>query len=144
MHRPEGNYPTLIRDLRRLKDGPNIIATALNTARQRGAEYADVRLVSNREQRIVVRNGVVETMTADESVGLGIRALYNGAWGFASTRELTNTGADEAAGQAVQIARASASQNGAGLTAAPTAWRAGGQPGQLHHSHRHRPLYRSP
>ena len=95
-----------------------IIATALATARQRGAQYADVRLVSNREQRITVRNGVVETMTADESVGLGIRALYDGAWGFASTRELTTIAADQAAGQAVQIARASARQNGPGLTAA--------------------------
>ena len=36
-----------------------IIATALDTARQRGAQYADIRLVFNREQRIVVRNGVV-------------------------------------------------------------------------------------
>lgn len=88
-----------------------LIATALDTARQRGAEYADIRLVSNREQRIVVRNGVVETMTADESVGLGIRALFHGAWGFASTRELTNAAADAAASQAVQIARASARVN---------------------------------
>ena len=95
-----------------------LIATALDTARARGAEYADIRLVSNREQRIVVRNGVVETMTADESVGLGIRAVYQGAWGFASTRELTGEAADQAAAQAVQIARASASQNGAGMTAA--------------------------
>ena len=95
-----------------------IIATALDTARQRGAQYADIRLVSNREQRIVVRNGVVETMTADESAGLGIRALYDGAWGFASTRELTAAAADRAAGQAVQIARASAGQNGPGGTAA--------------------------
>ena len=95
-----------------------IIATALDTARQRGAQYADVRLVSNREQRIVVRNGEVDTMTADESVGLGIRALYDGAWGFASTRELTTAAADQAAGQAVQIARASARQNGAGLAVA--------------------------
>ena len=93
-----------------------LIATALDTARKRGAQYADIRLVSNREQRIVVRNGVVETMTADESVGLGIRALYDGAWGFASSRELTNAAADAAAGQAVQIARASARVNGAGLT----------------------------
>ena len=92
-----------------------LIATALDTARKRGAQYADIRLVSNREQRIVVRNGVVETMTADESVGLGIRALYDGAWGFASSRELTNAAADAAAGQAVQIARASARVNGAGM-----------------------------
>ena len=94
-----------------------LIATALDTARARGAEYADIRLVSNREQRIVVRNGVVETMTADESVGLGIRALYDGSWGFASTRELTTAAADNAAGQAVQIARASARTNGPGRSA---------------------------
>jgi len=95
-----------------------LIATALDTARRRGAEYADIRLVANREQRIVVRNGVVETMTADESVGLGIRAVYQGAWGFASTRELTTAAADQAAAQAVQIARASAGQKGVGMTAA--------------------------
>ena len=94
-----------------------LIATALDTARARGAEYADIRLVSNREQRIVVRNGVVETMTADESVGLGIRALYDGSWGFASTRELTTAAADNAAAQAVQIARASARTNGPGRSA---------------------------
>ncbi len=93
-----------------------LIATALDTARQRGAEYADIRLVSNQEQRIVVRNGVVETMTADESVGLGIRALYDGAWGFASTRDLTNAASDAAAGEAVQIARASARVNGSGVS----------------------------
>lgn len=34
-----------------------LIATALDTASARGAEYADIRLVSNREQRIVMRNG---------------------------------------------------------------------------------------
>ena len=89
-----------------------IVASALDSARRRGAEYADLRLVHNREERIVVRNGVVETLSADESVGLGIRALYNGSWGFASTRDLTVASADNAAGQAVQIARASARQNG--------------------------------
>ena len=95
-----------------------IIATALDTARQRGAQYADVRLVDNREERIVVRNGVVETLSADASVGLGIRALYSGSWGFASTRETTAAAVDHAAGQAVQIARASARHNGAGLPSA--------------------------
>lgn len=92
-----------------------IIATALDTARQRGAQYADVRLVSNREERIVVRNGVVETLSADATVGLGLRALYHGSWGFAATRSITTAAADHAAGQAVQIARASARHNGAGM-----------------------------
>ena len=88
-----------------------IIASALDSARRRGAQYADLRIVHNREERIVVRNGVVETLSSDESVGLGIRALYDGSWGFASTRNLTVHAADHAAGQAVQIARASARHN---------------------------------
>ena len=89
-----------------------IIASALDSARSRGAQYADLRIVHNREERIVVRNGVVETLSSDESVGLGIRALFDGSWGFASTRDLTAAAADRAAGQAVQIARASARHNG--------------------------------
>ena len=89
-----------------------IIASALDSARSRGAQYADVRIVHNREERIVARNGVVETLSSDESVGLGIRALFDGSWGFASTRNLTVAAADHAAGQAVQIARASARHNG--------------------------------
>ena len=89
-----------------------IIASALDSARSRGAQYADLRIVHNREERIVVRNGVVETLSSDESVGLGIRALFDGSWGFASTRDLTVAAADRAAGQAVQIARASARHNG--------------------------------
>ena len=89
-----------------------IIASALDSARSRGAQYADLRIVHNREERIVVRNGVVETLSSDESVGLGIRALFDGSWGFASTRDLTVVAADRAAGQAVQIARASARHNG--------------------------------
>ena len=89
-----------------------IIASALDSARSRGAQYADVRIVHNREERIVARNGVVETLSSDESVGLGIRALFDGSWGFASTRNLTVAAADRAAGQAVQIARASARHNG--------------------------------
>lgn len=89
-----------------------IIASALDSARSRGAQYADLRIVRNREERIVVRNGVVETLSSDESVGLGIRALFDGSWGFASTRDLTAAAADRAAGQAVQIARASARHNG--------------------------------
>ena len=89
-----------------------IIASALDSARSRGAQYADLRIIRNREERIVVRNGVVETLSSDESVGLGIRALFDGSWGFASTRDLTVAAADRAAGQAVQIARASARHNG--------------------------------
>ena len=62
---------------------------ALDTARTRGATYADVRIVERREQTIGVKNGVVESLTETEDHGLGVRAIAEGAWGFASSAVLT-------------------------------------------------------
>jgi TldD protein len=81
---------------------------ALDTAAARGAVYADVRFERGRTQRIEVRNGVVATLDDATSVGYGIRALVDGAWGFAASADLSEAGADAAAARAVNIARAGA------------------------------------
>ncbi|HEV7180000.1 MAG TPA: TldD/PmbA family protein [Candidatus Baltobacteraceae bacterium] len=90
-------------------DFENIGARALDTAAARGAAYADVRVESVRSERIEVRNGVVAALADTVSVGYGIRALVDGAWGFAASADLSVTGIDAAAARAVTIARASAS-----------------------------------
>ena len=82
---------------------------ALDTAQARGAAYADVRFEDVRSERIEVRNGVVASLSDATSSGYGIRALYDGAWGFASSGDLSNAGIDAAAARAVAIAKASAS-----------------------------------
>ncbi|MBV8117367.1 MAG: TldD/PmbA family protein, partial [Candidatus Eremiobacteraeota bacterium] len=82
---------------------------ALDTSMARGAQYADVRIESNRTERIEVRNGIVATLSDARSTGYGIRALVDGAWGFAASADLTEAGIDAAAARAVGIARASAS-----------------------------------
>ena len=85
-----------------------LMARALETARLKGAQYADVRVVQTAEQGLSVKNGVVDGMNSSESQGLGVRVLVDGCWGFASSRGLTRSEVDRVAGLAAQIARASA------------------------------------
>jgi TldD protein len=82
---------------------------ALDTAAQRGARYADIRFEVDRSERIETRNGVVATLSDSTSRGYGIRALVDGAWGFAAGSDLSDRGVDITAARAVDIARASAS-----------------------------------
>jgi TldD protein len=86
-----------------------LAARALDTARARGADYADIRFEDVRSERIEARNGVVATLSDTTSHGYGIRALVNGAWGFAASSDLSDAGVDRAAARAVAIANAGAS-----------------------------------
>src|SRR5579862_7033218 len=93
---------------------------ALDDAAFQGASYADVRFEDGRSERVEVRNGEVVTLCDDTTTGYGIRALVDGAWGFASGDELTTGGIAAVAARAVQIARASASVGTERLGQAPT------------------------
>jgi TldD protein len=81
---------------------------ALETARLRGATSADVRVMHLRQRNLTTKNGQVGTLAQSESLGIGIRVLAHGAWGFASTDRLTRDGVAHCAAQAVALARASA------------------------------------
>src|SRR5882757_952724 len=81
---------------------------ALETARVRGAKYADVRGMHLRQRDLTTKNGQGGTLAQSQSSGLGIRVLASGAWGFASTDRLTREGVAACAAQAVSIAKASA------------------------------------
>jgi TldD protein len=81
---------------------------ALETARIRGASYADARIVRRRHEALTVKSGRLEAAASGESEGIGVRVLVDGAWGFAATHRLDGQAVDEAAARAVEIARASA------------------------------------
>ena len=81
---------------------------ALNTAQTRGASYADVRIVDDRQRALATKNGVVGHASDSESLGIGVRVIAQGAWGFASTDDLRRESVEAAAARAVEIARASA------------------------------------
>ena len=80
---------------------------ALNTASQRGAQYADVRIVDDRSRNLATKNGKVSHASSSESLGVGIRVLVNDSWGFASTDDLSRESIDRTTAQAIEIARAS-------------------------------------
>jgi len=86
----------------------DLTAHALDTAAALGASYADVRVVHRREESIAVKTGRVEGVAAGETEGFGIRVIVDGAWGFASSHRLELDEADRVAGDAIRIARASA------------------------------------
>ena len=68
----------------------DIVMRALDTARMRGASYADVRLVQFKAEHVVVRNRNVEALVVEESMGFGVRVIVDGYWGFASSSRLAS------------------------------------------------------
>ena len=81
---------------------------ALNAAKSAGASYADVRIGRYLNQGVFTREKQVQNIVSTESFGAGVRALVNGAWGFASTNTVTEAGLAEAARTAVAIAKENA------------------------------------
>jgi len=81
---------------------------ALNTATQRGAAYADVRVVNDRSRGLATKNGKIGNASDSQSLGLSVRVLVDGAWGFASSGDLSRAAIDATAARAVDIAKASA------------------------------------
>lgn len=81
---------------------------ALNLAQTKGATYADMRIVNRETQTIGVKNGVVQELALDSTLGFGVRVIADGAWGFASSHLLTPDEVNRVTALAVQIAKASA------------------------------------
>ncbi|MBC9913093.1 TldD/PmbA family protein [Chitinophaga varians] len=79
---------------------------ALNTARSKGATYADVRIGRYLNQFVVTREARVQNIANAESFGVGIRVIANGCWGFAATNVVTKEAIAKAAERAVAVAKA--------------------------------------
>jgi TldD protein len=71
-------------------------------------QYADVRVIESRERNITTKNGKMGHASSEESLGLGVRAMVNGCWGFASTDNLSPDSLAAVAKHAVEVARSSA------------------------------------
>lgn len=87
----------------------DIAQHALDAANGLGASYADVRAIEHEFQDIQTKNETVSGLNIGSSQGIGIRVLYKGGWGFASTQDTSKKGVEEAAKRAVETAKASAS-----------------------------------
>lgn len=81
---------------------------ALDTARARGATYADVRFVRRATEDALVKNGRIESVDRGDTAGFGVRCIADGAWGYAASPIATPEEAQRVAALAVEIAKASA------------------------------------
>ena len=80
----------------------------VDAALKKGARFADARIVRLRDHVIATEDYRVESTQDVESLGIGIRVIADGAWGFAASSHLRKEDIAKAAARAVEIAKASA------------------------------------
>lgn len=84
----------------------NLATIALEAATKAGATYADARLGRYLNQFITAQEKRVDNVVNTESVGIGIRVIANGTWGFAATSNITPGSIADTARKAVAVAKA--------------------------------------
>jgi TldD protein len=77
------------------------------TARRRGATFADVRILHRRAESIMVQDGRADKLSASTDRGIGVRVLVGRCWGFASADDLSPARAEQCLDDALALARAS-------------------------------------
>ena len=82
-----------------------LCAAALERARARGASMADACAESSRAFTVRAHGGNIESLKQSGTRGLGLRAVVDGAVGFASGTDLSPTGLDDLARRAVALAQ---------------------------------------
>jgi TldD protein len=78
---------------------------ALDAALHRSVTYADTRVMEMCDRQVSTKNGKTGHVSSSVSMGLAIRVLAGGCWGFAATDDLTREGVQAAAALALDIAR---------------------------------------
>lgn len=92
---------------------------ALSAARVAGADYADMRLHSIATEVVQLRDGELESAIVDREMGLAVRVIVDGTWGFASHSGLSVEVAAHTARRAVAVARALRALNAERIELAP-------------------------
>ncbi|MEU2350179.1 TldD/PmbA family protein [Modestobacter sp. NPDC049651] len=84
---------------------------ALTRAVDLGCEHADLRVERIRTQSVRLRDARLEAMSDGEDLGLAVRVVHEGTWGFAAGVVLTAAEAVRLAEEAVAVAQVSAAIN---------------------------------
>ena len=83
----------------------SLCAQVLERARAHGAQVADACAESSRAFTVRVHGGAVDSLKQSGTLALGVRAIVDGAVGFASGTDLSRAGLDDLARRAVALAR---------------------------------------
>ncbi len=86
----------------------DLLKQACDTAREAGCRFADARYLDLHRQQVSSRDLALSNCSESDDRGFGVRVLYNGAWGFASSPGYTSEEVDNVVALAIRIARASA------------------------------------
>ena len=109
------------------QDRDSLASAALNAAQMAGADYADIRISTNRTQRASTREAIVTGVMDSETSGFGIRVLVDGTWGFAASRDVTGDEVARVARVAVAQARANRAAQRRPVELAPLDWTGRGE-----------------
>ena len=88
-----------------------LASAALQRAADLGAQHADFRAERIRGERVVLSDGNLETLFDADELGLAVRVVVDGTWGFASAVDMTPDAAARAAEEAAEVARVAAAIN---------------------------------
>jgi TldD protein len=92
---------------------------ALSRAIDLGCEHADLRVERIHTQTVSLRDARPESFTDGEDLGLAVRVVHEGTWGFAAGVVLTAAEAVRLAEEAVAVAKVSAAINSDRVELAP-------------------------
>ncbi|RKX19463.1 MAG: TldD/PmbA family protein [Candidatus Zixiibacteriota bacterium] len=84
------------------------LGNVLDWLKSKNVDYADCRFVRGESESIRVTNGIVDTLSKNINVGVGVRVLHNGAWGFPAIASTKEADIKKTANKALQTAKASA------------------------------------
>jgi TldD protein len=85
-----------------------LLVEALDAAKLGGAEFADARIGRYRNNFVITREQQIVNVVDTDNLGVGVRVLVNGTWGFGASRDLTKGGVVAATREALAIAKANA------------------------------------
>ncbi|HEX5580314.1 MAG TPA: TldD/PmbA family protein [Gemmatimonadaceae bacterium] len=97
----------------------DLMMEALNAAKLAGASFADVRVQRQRQNFVFTREQQIQNVVDTDTLGVGVRALVDGTWGFAATPKMTKEGVAAAAREAVAVAKANRVARDRAVTLAP-------------------------
>jgi TldD protein len=86
-----------------------LMESIIQSAVDRGATFADLRLTDGNATSIVVEDGRANKVSSNRTRGAGLRVLVDGAWGFAPTNQPDERELSRCVADAIEMARAAAS-----------------------------------
>ncbi|MBP7795457.1 MAG: TldD/PmbA family protein [Elusimicrobiales bacterium] len=85
----------------------DMLKRAVEIMKFKRVDFGDIRIIDEQQQNINVKNTEITELKNDTTLGFGVRVLYSGGWGFASSNKMTLPEVERVVELAIDIAKAS-------------------------------------